>query len=391
MSRRLRVAWARGDRGAILIEAALTIPVFFALLFALADFSIAEIGNASGANAAREGARVAIINFANADQVGSSNNSRVVDAVNSRLSGLVEANPSVSVACLKANGTSATGYGCDPAKVKVGSDLVKVSVSWTQISSLGVISNKHRTDSAIMRIVGVATSGSQGGNAGCTLSNPAATPSTVNETGGKLDQAGSSPAITFSISVSSTIDCGIPLITLPPESGLTGASSMVQNGNTTQFRFDYPPSSGSVTQSWTGGSKTAQIQEQAGTQTASIAFAVTAPTACTFGTVAPNPVQVSLKNKNSDAVKNNFTLDVKLPVNNQSACATPQVHTEGLTTSPIPSSSPAPMVWSGSKNAYVLTISSSSYDSPWHDGDVGTLVIAGPGGVTTSVPIKVQG
>jgi len=389
--KRLREAHARGDRGAVLVEAVLAVPIFFALLFALADYSIAEVGNSSGANAAREGARVAILNYANADQVGSPNYSKVVDAVNARLGGMVEANPSVAVSCLQSDGTSATGYGCDPSRVKRGIDLVKVAVSWTQISALGLISNRHRTDSAIMRIVGVPTNAQVGGTFGCTLSNPTATPSTVDETGGTLDQTGSTPAITFRITVSSTTECGIPLITLPAESGLTGSTSMVQNGTTTLFEFEYPPSSGSVTQSWTGGSKTAQIQEQGGTQTASIPFTVTAPTACTFGTVTPNPVNVALQNKNSDHVKSNFSVDVLLPVNSRSACATPQIHTEGFATTPIPATSPVPMVWSTSNNAYVLTISSSSYKSPWQDSDVGTLVIVGPGGVSTSVAIKVKG
>jgi len=388
---RLRTNWQRGDRGAVLIEAALTVPIFFALLFALADFSIAEVGNSSGANAAREGARVAILNFADADHVGSANYNRVVDAVNSRLEGLVEASPTVNVACLKANGTTATGYGCSASQVKIGSDLIKVSVSWTQKASLGFISNKHRTDSAVMRIVGPTKSSSGGGDA-CTLSNPTATPASVGETGGTLDQTGTAPAITFSIDVNSMTACGVPLITLPAESGLTGSSSMVQKANTNQFTFAYPPSSVSVTQSWTAGAKTAQIQEQGGAQAASIPFTVNAPTpSCTYGTVTPNPLLVRLQNKNSDKVKSNFSVVVKVPVSSQSACSTPpQVHTEGLATTPMPAATPATMVWSGSANAYTLTISSTSLQSPWHDGESGSLVIAGDGG-TTSIPIQAKG
>src|SRR4051794_113478 len=127
---------AKGDRGAVMVEFAMVVPLFFSLLFVLADFSMAELGNAAGANAVREGARVGIINFANADQTSSSNYLAIKSAVNSKLVGLVKSNPTVTVACMKSDGVTTLTHGCDPTYVSIGSDLLKVQVTWTQISAV---------------------------------------------------------------------------------------------------------------------------------------------------------------------------------------------------------------------------------------------------------------
>ena len=54
---------ARGDRGAALVEFALLAPLLFLMMFALADFALAELSDTAGANAAREGARVGILYY----------------------------------------------------------------------------------------------------------------------------------------------------------------------------------------------------------------------------------------------------------------------------------------------------------------------------------------
>jgi hypothetical protein len=386
---RLQRLWRRGDRGVVVVEAAIVLPLFFALLFALADFSMAEVGNASGANAAREGARVGIINFANADQSASANHAKIVAAVNAKLAGMVEKDPEVTVACLKADGTTPTGYGCDPSKVQIGSDLVKVTVHWTQIVAIGLIANKHRNDSAIMRIVGGTTTSGGSGSGACTLSNQMASPSTVTATGGKLDQSTpTTPAITFSVTVSSLTDCGVPSITLPSESGLTGSQTMTQVGSSNVFSYAYPPTSPPVTQSWTSGAKTAQLQQQ-GAAAGPISFTVGAPSTCTFQMASPNPTSLAVQNKNSSQIKNGNQYTVKLSVNDQGACATPQLYTTGLTTSPFPQGSPTNMTWSVTDSAYEVTISSSVNSTPWHSGDSGSIVMTGPGGVSTSIPVSV--
>jgi hypothetical protein len=46
------------------------------------------------------------------------------------------------------------------------------------------------------------------------------------------------------------------------------------------------------------------------------------------------------------------------------------------------------MVWNSTQNAFTLTISGSVNNTPWDDG-IGTLVLTGPGGVSTGVPIQV--
>jgi Flp pilus assembly protein TadG len=376
----------RGDRGVVIVEVAIVIPLIFGLLFALADFSIAEVGNASGANAAREGARVGIINFSNADQTTSANYALIRTAVNAKLLGMVEAHPTITVTCMQANGITPTTYGCNPANVQVGTDLLKVTVRWTQVSALGLISDKHRSDSAVMRIIGTPSNGTTT-TTSCTFSNMSVSPSSISETSGDLNGS-----ITFSVNVNSTTMCGVPLISLPTQAGVDEAVDMVQNGLTTQYTYQYPPASsgddgGTVNQNWSPAAYTAQVEQQQGAATASIPFTVTTSgtsSACVLGTVTPDFVSVPLQNKNSNSVKNNTTITVSLPVNNQTYCATPTAQVTGMTS---PLNTATAMVWTSSANGYTLTISSSVNSSGWAVG-VGSLVLTGPGGVQTTVPIQ---
>ena len=297
---------ARGDRDAVLVESAIVIPLFLALIFGFAEYTITEAGNSAGGNPVRDGARVGIINFANADQVGSANYNLIVAAVNSQLAGLVKGSPTVTVSCVAANGTTPLANGCDPAHVNIGSDMIQVKVQWTHISPVGILSNKLRTDQAVMKIVGAPGSSGTGGTSGsCTLSNPTANPSTVNATNGVLANP-----ITFTVTVNSVDACGTPQLSLPSESGLPAVVNMTLLApNSTTYQYLYPgdytsdPNSAPLTQMWSPGTKTAQMQVQAGLKTTSTTFSVAAPTSsCTFGTVTPNPtVNVQLQNGNNTA------------------------------------------------------------------------------------------
>jgi len=371
---------ADGDRGAVLVEFAFVIPIFLLLVFGLAEYSVTAAGNAAGGNAARDGARVGIINFANADHAGA-NYDLIVAAVNSRLAGLVKGTPTVTVSCVDALNAAPLAHGCDPQYVRIGSDMIKVQVRWTHLSPVGLIGNGTRTDSAVMRIVGAPGTSTTGGNSGaCVLSSPTATPSAVNATGGVLDNA-----ITFTVTVSSAADCGTPQLSLPSESGLPAVVNMYQpTAASPVFQYRYPtdyPTDGSMpslVQAWTAGTKTAQMQVQAGLKTTSTSFSVTAPTSsCTFSTVTPNFVDVTLKNRQ---VKDN--VPIALSVNDQAACAFPMVSVSGVTS---PLNTPAQMSWNNGK--YEFTIAKN--ENGWSTG-TGTLTITGPGGNSTTVGIAVS-
>ncbi|MFP5255711.1 MAG: TadE/TadG family type IV pilus assembly protein [Acidimicrobiia bacterium] len=75
-SERARRKWARGERGAALIEFALIAPVLFLLIFGIIEFGWAFFQMLDIRHGAREGARLAAVNFKSssspspADQVG---------------------------------------------------------------------------------------------------------------------------------------------------------------------------------------------------------------------------------------------------------------------------------------------------------------------------------
>jgi|GEM_PF-4060475 len=376
---------AAGDRGAVLVEFAFVIPIFFALLFALAEFSMAEAGNSAGGNAARDGARVGILDFANADQVGSTNYNRIVAAVRSRLAGLVDGSPTVTVTCVQADGTTPLANGCDPAHVFIGSDMIRVQVDWTQISAVGLLSNRSHSDVAVMKIVGQPGNAGGGGGGGCTLSNATVSPSTVNETGGVL-----ASSLTISVTVSSADACGTPQITqIGPtgESGLPQVVNMSASGSTV-FTYTYPNPNAqpgdadyNPTQAWTTGTKTVQIQVQGGLTSTSTSFTVSTSSGCRFTTVDPNPVTVTVKKSNG---QNDAAVVITLNVNDKTLCATPTLTVSNVTT-PIP---PGDQMKPGSGSTYTYTVSKNQ--KGWATtSDTGEIRFDGPNGAQTSVPINI--
>ena len=62
------------ERGATMVEFALVSVVAFALIFGLAELGLVVFGNSVGSSAARDGARVGLVNYVDADVAGSPNN-----------------------------------------------------------------------------------------------------------------------------------------------------------------------------------------------------------------------------------------------------------------------------------------------------------------------------
>ena len=100
-----------GERGATLVEFALIAPILFLILFAMLDIGLAVIGSSVASNAAREGARVGIINYENADTTaGTPTTTTLIEAaVDAKLVGLIartRQRPYVEVRCLDGGGST---------------------------------------------------------------------------------------------------------------------------------------------------------------------------------------------------------------------------------------------------------------------------------------------
>lgn len=118
----------RSDRGVALVEAAFAIPVMFLFISGIIDLGMWAYNSNQAANAARDGARVGIIDYETADVAGSPSHEAIVDAIEAHLPGRSIAPSQIAVSCVDAGGTPLSG-GCttaDPAE-----DRLRVEVGWT--------------------------------------------------------------------------------------------------------------------------------------------------------------------------------------------------------------------------------------------------------------------
>ena len=152
--KRLR-AWARRDDGAALVEFAFVGPILFFLLIGMLDIGLTVLGKAVASGAARDGARVGIIHFDDADNTSGPNHQLVVDAVEAKLTGHIASSPVVTVSCLDGGTKVPKPAGCDRDTIRVDYDLMQVTVRWRSIAidAFNLIPTDH-TDQARMVITG---------------------------------------------------------------------------------------------------------------------------------------------------------------------------------------------------------------------------------------------
>lgn len=303
---------ARGDRGAVIAEFAFVIPILLLLLLGLADFALAELSDAAGANAAREGARVGILYYDGAAGTNGSSNTnyqRIATAVSGKLAGNVKGTPTVTVRCLNPDGTARPSSGsCSTVSgdaVEAGRDFIEVSVTWNRKGGItGLVGNGFRTDKAVMRIVGTPPTGGNSGST-CTITASSALPNTVVQASGTI------PDVVFAVTVSSASSCGTPLLTFPAEAAYSGAQTMALVSGSL-FRFTLPSGQGS----WTSGTKTVTASANGGAVTQTITFDVTNPSVCliTAGSATPS----STTHSGGDLPEIEFVVTVS-----GSACGTP--------------------------------------------------------------------
>ncbi len=183
----MRPARAR-ERGATTVEFAIVSILLFMMLFGLIDLGIIAIGNTAGSNAAREGARVGMIDYQCADRRAgctTDNYDQIVDAVEAKLGTLVAGTPSVDVRCIDGSTPDPTypdssKIACD-ANVERGTDLIEVKVTWTQAATSPFAKNATHTEVARMAIQGPPTDSSGGpGAPQCQVTGVASITPAVN-------------------------------------------------------------------------------------------------------------------------------------------------------------------------------------------------------------------
>jgi Flp pilus assembly protein TadG len=111
-----------------LVEAALVLPILLTVVLGFFDFGSWELQSTQASSAARDGARVAILRYKQADVAGSADNKAIVDAVKRRLAG--QTYSSLTVTCVGPTTTTPITGGC--AAAQVDRDRVLVNISWSR-------------------------------------------------------------------------------------------------------------------------------------------------------------------------------------------------------------------------------------------------------------------
>lgn len=141
-----------GDRGVTIVEAAFALPILLMFIFGLVDIGMWTFNSNQATNAARDGARAAVLSFEGLDDANSADRARVLEAVQARLDRTVE---SVSVSCRRPDG-SATA--CATARVDVDSVRVEVEWDWLLVTPIAAVlgyDEGRAAGSATMSLVGV--------------------------------------------------------------------------------------------------------------------------------------------------------------------------------------------------------------------------------------------
>lgn len=195
----------REDRGASLVEAAFALPIFFLLVLGLVDFGLVGFNDNQAGNAARDGARVGIINYLEADVAGSADRLAIEAAVQKNLPGVSASDDglTIEVDCIDPDDIALASC----AVADVDRDRVRVRVRWNQpfaspvANALGFRTATVTGESAMV-IVGAPIPGSGVSPTPCDVTGVSVTPSPVTRDGsGELQSD-------LAVQVTATGSCG---------------------------------------------------------------------------------------------------------------------------------------------------------------------------------------
>ncbi len=157
MSSRRSMGPGDGERGVTVVEAAFALPILLTFIFGLVDLGMWTFNVNQATNAARDGAREAILSHVGADVPGSTAERAVLDAVDAHLDRDVE---HVDISCVDPDGNTLTT--CAGARVDV--DRIRVEVEWhwqlvTPIAAILGYDEGRAHGSATMTVVGSPLAG----------------------------------------------------------------------------------------------------------------------------------------------------------------------------------------------------------------------------------------
>jgi len=135
----------------VAVEAALIIPLFLLFVFGLIDIGYGIFQTSQATAAARDGGRVAILAYKQADVSGSADWTKINDAVRARLAG--QTVESITVTCQQPSGST---VACSAAKPDA--DRIRVVIAWTYhpLTFVGAaVGDRPVTGTATMTIIGL--------------------------------------------------------------------------------------------------------------------------------------------------------------------------------------------------------------------------------------------
>lgn len=115
------------ERGSVVLEAAVVMPLLLLFVIGLVDFGLWDYQNSQASSGARDGARVAITSVTGSDVFGTPANTAVHDAIAGRLGGQAF---TFVVQCMSS--TTTTPKTCVVSPTTVDRDRVKVTVTWNR-------------------------------------------------------------------------------------------------------------------------------------------------------------------------------------------------------------------------------------------------------------------
>jgi hypothetical protein len=341
-----------------MVELALVSTTLFALIFGLLTFVLVEASDVSGTNAAREGARQATLNYSCADvHFGCTNPNPALSAVTasvvSKLGSLVVGSPTISVTCFDGSATPLVVKNCDPSVIVPDIDLVRVSVTWTRMSSTAFGTSSTHTDTATMSIQGSGQGTSDA--TACIVTSASVNPTTASigpgQTSGPLWPSTAQVTITANTnSLCPSLYVSFPTGSSPDQSspkpmvsGINGAFTDTINAS------DYNWEAGTYNVTFSDGVNPYSISP---TPTITITSAV-----CSITAASVNPSAALLSGQSPSGL----TASVTLSVTTSAGC----VH---VTTSFTPNSSPTPtsVAMTGSAPNFSLTIGPNDFS--WTPG-----------------------
>lgn len=113
------------DRGAVIVETALALPIMFVLMFGLFDLGMWSLNANQAANAARDGARTGILSYEQADATSSDDRDEIVAAALAHLPEGTAQPEDVTISCVDAGGVTVS---C--ATARIDDDRIRVEVRW---------------------------------------------------------------------------------------------------------------------------------------------------------------------------------------------------------------------------------------------------------------------